>query len=77
LSAGGACDAMDAGEIGMLPPTYLTCLEIAQFASPRAVLAAAPARDLTMFMPTVEGDGESATLSMPARMVPLLEARRA
>jgi 8-oxo-dGTP pyrophosphatase MutT (NUDIX family) len=75
LSAGDACDAVDAGEIGMLPPTYFTCLEIAQFASPAEVLAAAPARDLTMFTPTVEGDGESATLSMPARMVPLLEAR--
>jgi 8-oxo-dGTP pyrophosphatase MutT (NUDIX family) len=77
LSAGGSCDAVDGGEIGMLPPTYFTCLEIAQFVSPSAVLAAAPDRDLTMFTPTVEGDGESATLSMPERMVPLLEARRA
>jgi 8-oxo-dGTP pyrophosphatase MutT (NUDIX family) len=75
LSAGGACDAVDAAEIGMLPPTYFTCLEIAQLATPAEVLAAGPDRDLTMFTPTVEGDGESATLSIPARMVPLLEAR--
>jgi 8-oxo-dGTP pyrophosphatase MutT (NUDIX family) len=77
LSARGACDAVDAGELGMLPPTYFTCLEIAQHDSPADVLAAAPRRTVEMFTPTVEGDGAEATLSMPARMVALVEARRA
>jgi 8-oxo-dGTP pyrophosphatase MutT (NUDIX family) len=77
LSARGACDAVDAGELGMLPPTYLTCLEIAQHDSPDDVLAAAPGRTVEMFTPTVEGAGQDATLSMPARVVPLVEARRA
>jgi 8-oxo-dGTP pyrophosphatase MutT (NUDIX family) len=77
LSARGACDAVDAGELGMLPPTYFTCLEIAQHDSPDDVLAAAPGRNVEMFTPTVECDGADATLSMPTRMVALVEARRA
>jgi 8-oxo-dGTP pyrophosphatase MutT (NUDIX family) len=74
-SALGACDAVDAHELGMMPPTYVTCLEVGQYADPGAVLAAAPGRDLTMFTPAVEGEGENATMSVPERMVPLLEAR--
>ena len=42
-------------------------------AGPDAVLAAATGRDLTMFTPAVEPD---ATMSVPDRVVPLLEARR-
>jgi 8-oxo-dGTP pyrophosphatase MutT (NUDIX family) len=72
-SALGACDAVDAEEIGMMPPTYVTCLEIAQYADPAAVLAASPARDMTMFTPTVDPDHR---MSVPDRAVPLLEARR-
>ncbi|MGI8524506.1 MAG: NUDIX hydrolase [Nocardioides sp.] len=72
LDAGAACDAVDAGEVAMMPPTYLTCLEIAQYDAPAAVLAAAPSRVVELFTPTVEGD----TLSMPERMFPLVEARR-
>jgi 8-oxo-dGTP pyrophosphatase MutT (NUDIX family) len=75
LPALGACDAVDAREIGMMPPTYVTCLEVGQYADPDAVLAAASGRDLTMFTPSVERDGESATMSIPERSVPLLEAR--
>ena len=75
MSALGACDAVDAHELGMMPPTYLTCLEVGQYAGPDAVLAAATGRDLTMFTPAVEGDGEGATMSVPERTVPLLVAR--
>jgi 8-oxo-dGTP pyrophosphatase MutT (NUDIX family) len=76
MPALAACDAVDAEELGMMPPTYVTCLEVGQYADPDAVLAAAHRRDLTMFTPAVEGDGESATMSVPERVVPLLEARR-
>jgi len=72
MPALGACDAADAQEIGMMPPTYVTCLEVGQYADPEAVLAAAPRRDLTMFTPAVEPD---ATVSVPARVHGLLEAR--
>jgi 8-oxo-dGTP pyrophosphatase MutT (NUDIX family) len=72
LPALGACDAVDAHELGMMPPTYVTCLEVGQYADPEAVLAAAGERDLRMFTPVVDDD---ATMSVPARTVPLLEAR--
>jgi hypothetical protein len=75
MSALAACDAVDAHELGMMPPTYLTCLEVGQYADTDAVLAAAGGRDLTMFTPAVEGEGATATMSVPERSVALLEAR--
>jgi 8-oxo-dGTP pyrophosphatase MutT (NUDIX family) len=75
MSALGACDAVDAHELGMMPPTYVTCLEVGQYADPDAVLAAATGRDLTMFTPAVEGEGDGATMSVPERSRPLLVAR--
>jgi 8-oxo-dGTP pyrophosphatase MutT (NUDIX family) len=75
MSALGACDAVDAGEISMLPSTYLTCLEIGQYADPGDVLEAAPGRDLTMFTPAIEGQGDAVTMSIPAGARGLLEAR--
>lgn len=77
LPALGACDAVDAGELGMMPPTYLTCLEVGQHDSPDAVLTAAAGRTVEMFTPAVEGEGEAATMSMPRRLWPLVEARNA
>jgi hypothetical protein len=76
LGAAAACDAVDAGELGMMPPTYLTCLEVAQHASPADVLAAAPARVVEMFTPAVEGAGKDATLSVPPSLTSVIEARR-
>ena len=75
LGASAACDAVDAGELGMMPPTYLTCLEVAQHASPAEVLAAAPERVVEMFTPVVEGTGDDATLSVPSRLAWVVEAR--
>jgi len=72
LPALRACEAADAHELGMMPPTYVTCLEVGQYADPDAVLAAATGRDLTMFTPVVEPD---ATMSVPARVDALLEGR--
>jgi len=75
MGAAAACDAVDAGELGMMPPTYLTCLEVAQHASPGEVLAAAPTRVVEMFTPAVEGVGPDATLSVPPWLESLVEAR--
>ncbi len=76
MGAGAACDAVDAGELGMMPPTYLTCLEVAQHPTPAEVLAMAPGRVVEMFTPTVEGTGADATLSVPPWLADVLEARR-
>lgn len=75
LPAMGAVEAVEASEILMLPPTYLTCLEIGQFGTPGEVLAAAAGREVDMFTPQVEGEGEDATLSLPAALRPLVESR--
>jgi 8-oxo-dGTP pyrophosphatase MutT (NUDIX family) len=72
-----ACDAVDKGEIAMMPPTYVTCLEVGQYADPDALLAASRAgRDLVMFTPAVEGGDDLATMSVPDRVAALLAARR-
>ena len=66
MGALDAASAVDAGELLMLPPTYLTCLEVGLHASPRDVLAAAAARPpVEMFMPEVEGAGDSAVAVDP------------
>ena len=70
-----AVQAVDDGELTMMPPTYLTCLEVAQHADPGAVLAAAAGRSVDMFTPEVTGEADDATLSMPDRLRPLVEER--
>ncbi len=76
LPAMGAVEAVESSEMLMLPPTYLTCLEIGQFAHPHEVLAEAAGRRVDMFTPEVEGDVDDATLSMPEGLRPLVESRR-
>ena len=61
----------------MLPPTYLTCLEVGLHASPRDVLAAAAARRTGR---DVHAGGRgvaatSASLSIPERLRTLVEQR--
>ena len=73
LPAGDAVAAVDDGSMFMLPPTYLTCLEVSRFGSPSDVLATCAERDVDMFMPEVVDDGEGFTLSRPARLDPLIE----
>jgi 8-oxo-dGTP pyrophosphatase MutT (NUDIX family) len=76
----GALDAVEAVEqkqMFMLPPTYFTCLEVAQHAGPEEVLAEAGSRAVEMFTPAVERDGDTDYLSMPARVRALLASRPA
>ncbi|MDP2775466.1 MAG: NUDIX domain-containing protein [Nocardioides sp.] len=70
-----AADQADQGELAMLPPTYLTCLEIGELDSPEAVLGATQGRSVEMFTPTVEPLGAGFTLSMPDRLRPLVAQR--
>ena len=65
----------DAGEVMLMPPTYLTCLDLARHGPPASVLAHAEDRRVTMFMPeVVTVDGES-TLSVPPGYDALLADR--
>lgn len=76
LPAAEAVAGADAGEVAMLPPTYLTCLELASYAGPEAALAAAETRRVEMFMPELV-DGDEPTLSNPPWLEPLLASRGA
>jgi 8-oxo-dGTP pyrophosphatase MutT (NUDIX family) len=74
----GALDAVEQveqQEILMLPPTWLTCLEVAQHADPDSVLAAARRRTVEMFMPEVVADGDELILSTPPHYTELMAAR--
>jgi 8-oxo-dGTP pyrophosphatase MutT (NUDIX family) len=73
LPAADAVAAVDADRIFMMPPTYLTCLEVAEYDAPAAVLAAAGNRTVEMFTPEVNGEGADVTLSRPAHLEPLIE----
>ena len=76
LPARRAAEDADLGRLAMLPPTYLTCLDIGEHADCDAVMAEARGRTATMFMPTVEPLGDGWTLSMPDRLRPLVARRR-
>lgn len=75
LPALRAVSDVEQEQIFMLPPTYLTCLEVGQYADPAAVLEAAQGRTVEMYTPQVEEHDEGGTLSVPERFEPLLEAR--
>ena len=64
LGAAEAVDQVEAGELAMMPPTYLNCLEVASIGSEDDVLAAAAERELTMFTPAVTEVDGGHTLSM-------------
>lgn len=74
MAAGEAIVRAHAEELAMLPPTYLTLLEISQHGSVDDVRAAAP-ETVTMFMPELEERDGGWGLSMPDRVRALVEAR--
>jgi 8-oxo-dGTP pyrophosphatase MutT (NUDIX family) len=75
LGAQEAVDQVEQQQIFMLPPTWLTCLEVAQHADPDAVLVEAQTRTVDMFMPEVVADGDEFILSTPAHYTALMAAR--
>ena len=56
-----AVAAAEAGTLALMPPTYLTCLDVARFGGPDALLAEAASRRIEMFTPRVEGNQLSLT----------------
>lgn len=75
LPAIDAVEAVEQQRMFMLPPTYLTCLEVAQYAGPAEVIAEAADRTVTMFMPEVMAEGEDFILSRPDVYAELLATR--
>lgn len=70
-----AVEQVEAGALTMMPPTWLTCLDVAQHADPDAVLAAARGRTVEIFMPEVVPAGEEFVLSTPPHYEALMAAR--
>ena len=76
LPAGEAVRQVEEGEIFMLPPTWLTCLEVAQHGHPDDVLDEARGRTIDMFIPEVVGSGDDFILSTPPAYDDLLARHR-
>ena len=75
LPAMSATEAVEAEELTMLPPTYLTCLDVAQHATSQEVLAESTGRSVEMFTPQVVSAGEEFVLSMPDRYQAMVTQR--
>jgi 8-oxo-dGTP pyrophosphatase MutT (NUDIX family) len=74
LPALDAVAQAERGDMLMMPPTYLTSLEVAQYATPADVVDAAHGRVVEMHTPDVEPLGEAWTLSIPDHHRPILAA---
>lgn len=72
-----AIRAVDEGDMLMLPPTYVTCLELFDCATGADALAAAEQRDLVPVEPVAELDGDRAYLTIPEHLTELGERVRA
>jgi 8-oxo-dGTP pyrophosphatase MutT (NUDIX family) len=70
-----AVEQAEAHTILMLPPTYITCLDLAQYADADAVLSEAGGRRVEMFCPALEPEDDGYTLSRPPAADALLEQR--
>jgi 8-oxo-dGTP pyrophosphatase MutT (NUDIX family) len=77
LPASDAVAMAERGEMLMLPPTYLTSLEVAGFGSPAEVVADAHGRTVEMHTPGLEVLGDGWTLSVPGHLRPVLAAHTA
>lgn len=75
LGVADAVAQVEAGELAMMPPTYLNCLEVASIGSEDEVLADAAGRTLTMFTPAVTAIDGGHTLSMMPMHEKLMSGR--
>jgi 8-oxo-dGTP pyrophosphatase MutT (NUDIX family) len=60
-----AVTAVDAGQMLMLAPTYVSCRELSQYGEVAAILDAAAEREIRAIRPTVRVDGDQAYLETP------------
>jgi 8-oxo-dGTP pyrophosphatase MutT (NUDIX family) len=77
LPVAEALAQVEASEILMMPPTYLTCLEVAQYDGPSALIEGSRERAVELFMPEVVATDDEFVLSRPAHVEALLDAREA
>ena len=75
LAVRDVLDAVDAGRLTMLPPTYVTCLELVPFRTPAAALAAADARDRSTVEPALVDADDGTRIELPGRVAALVRAR--
>jgi 8-oxo-dGTP pyrophosphatase MutT (NUDIX family) len=73
MSVRDIVDAVEAGRLAMLPPTYATCLELYPFTSTDAALAAAGERDRTPILPEMQVGEDGGYLHLPERLAGLGE----
>ena len=76
LPAIDAVAIAERGEMLLMPPTYLTSLEVSQYAGPAEVVEAAHGRTVEMHTPGIEPLDDGWTLSVPEHLRPVLAARR-
>ena len=65
LPAMDAVEQVEQGRMQMMPPTWLTCLDVARHATADAVLRDAHDRTVEIFTPSVVPDGDGFILSTP------------
>lgn len=70
-----AVEQVEQQQMRMMPPTWLTCLDVAQHADPDAVLAEAQRRHVDIFTPEVVADGDDWILSTPPHYSALMASR--
>lgn len=75
LPAIEAVERAETDEVLMLPPTYLTCLDIAQYADPDALLVASAGRTVEMFCPEAVSVEGGSMLTVPDYAPELLATR--
>lgn len=75
MGAEEAAEQVESRQMMMLPPTYLTCLQVASYPDSAALIEDARSRSVQMFMPEVISDGEEFVLSRPGWAHDLLGGR--
>ena len=70
-----AVEQVERQQMMMMPPTWLTCLDIGQHADPDAVLTQAQSRNVEIYTPEVVPDGDDFVLSTPPHYSALMAAR--
>ena len=70
-----AVEQVEQRQMMMMPPTWLTCLDVGQHADPDAVLVEAQRRHVDIYTPEVMADGDEFVLSTPPHYSALMAAR--
>lgn len=73
LSVREAARQVDVGELMMLPPTWMSCVDVEQYADVAAVVA--QRRQLSMFTPSAVREGDDWVLSVPPQYTELVKGR--